>query len=298
MIRSALRQAVINNCKRDDKDSVIETALDLGLTELGKRRDFFDMRSESDLTLHYVGLSFEDGAWTASTKALVATGAFADYTYAAGHEIYISAGTGITAGFYGVASRTSDNAIVLSTSCGDDASDVAATGIGTLRKIALPTGTHHVMRVDVIDGTNSYECGIKSRRHLKSYHYHSHTGRPVVGMREGSNFRFYPMTDGSYILRVDVSILPAALTADGDEITLENADFALIAWATSYLFKSIQQFNVAREWDLEYERAVAALILDDVNQYTKYEHARIDGDGEHLPLRPWEDPFSTAKGGW
>jgi hypothetical protein len=61
-------------------------------------------------------LSGTTATWTAATKTLTATGAFTSYAFLAGDEIEITAGTGATTGVYTVASRTSANAIVLTTS--------------------------------------------------------------------------------------------------------------------------------------------------------------------------------------
>ena len=59
-----------------------------------------------------------DGGWTEATKTLTKTGAFTSYTFVAGDTIAVTAGTGATAGTYTIASRTSNNAIVLTTSIG------------------------------------------------------------------------------------------------------------------------------------------------------------------------------------
>ena len=58
-------------------------------------------------------ISIADGTWTTSSKTLTKTAGFATYTFAKGDIIEISAGTGATTGYYTIASRTSDNAIVL-----------------------------------------------------------------------------------------------------------------------------------------------------------------------------------------
>lgn len=63
-------------------------------------------------------ITITDGTWTEATKTLTKTAAFASYTYADGDTIKISDGTGATAATYTIASRTSDNAIVLVTSIG------------------------------------------------------------------------------------------------------------------------------------------------------------------------------------
>jgi hypothetical protein len=84
--------------------------------------------------LDNTGFALTDCTWTAGTKTLTKTGAFASYTYAAGHYTYISSATAGTVGLYTVASRTSDNTIVLGTliqgaGVASDQTDVA-TGTG------------------------------------------------------------------------------------------------------------------------------------------------------------------------
>lgn len=82
----------------------------------------------------YFGKVVLTGAtWTESTKTLTLTGGFTRYVLANSTRIYISGGTGATAGWYTIASRTSDNAVVLSTSIGADAdgqSDIAGYIVG------------------------------------------------------------------------------------------------------------------------------------------------------------------------
>jgi len=68
--------------------------------------------------------------WTESTKTLTKLTAFALYTWQPGDQIYISGGTAVTAGLYTIASKTSNNAIVLTTSIvtnGSNPTDVTAS---------------------------------------------------------------------------------------------------------------------------------------------------------------------------
>lgn len=68
---------------------------------------------------------FTAATWDNTAKTLTKTGAFTSYTYRPGDMIYISAGTGFTAGWYLITSRVSDNAITLSADVAGTA-DVAA----------------------------------------------------------------------------------------------------------------------------------------------------------------------------
>lgn len=63
-------------------------------------------------------ISLTGATWTESSKTITKTGAFASYVFSSGDTLTITGGTGATAATYYVASRTSDDAIVLTTSIG------------------------------------------------------------------------------------------------------------------------------------------------------------------------------------
>lgn len=87
------------------------------------------LRSAYPLTAR-APITITGGTWTNGTLTLTKTGAFANYTFRVNDLIAITGGTGATAGTYIVSSRTSDDAIVLSTTIGsgaDGQTDIAAT---------------------------------------------------------------------------------------------------------------------------------------------------------------------------
>lgn len=70
-------------------------------------------------------ISGTSASWTASSLTLTKASAFTNYTFVDGDEIEITAGSG-TEGFYEIASRTSANAIVLSSSLsGSNQTDIS-----------------------------------------------------------------------------------------------------------------------------------------------------------------------------
>lgn len=70
---------------------------------------------------------FTAATWTAATLTLTKTGAFTSYTFRNGDMIYLSAGTGHTVGWYRIASRTSNDAVVLASATGLSGADNADT---------------------------------------------------------------------------------------------------------------------------------------------------------------------------
>ncbi len=67
--------------------------------------------------------------WTDATKTLTETGAFADYCHRYGDQILLSAGTGVTVGLYTIASKTSDNAIVLESDINGGSGNIADSSV-------------------------------------------------------------------------------------------------------------------------------------------------------------------------
>lgn len=66
---------------------------------------------------------FTAATWTASTRTLTKTGAFASYTFQTADMIYLSAGTNLTPNWYTIQSRSSDDAIVLAAASGLSGTD-------------------------------------------------------------------------------------------------------------------------------------------------------------------------------
>jgi hypothetical protein len=72
----------------------------------------------------YIGATFTDGVYTDSSKNLLKTNAFT--ASKVGHYLYLT-GTGITSGYYKIATRTDASNVVLATDAGADATDVVCT---------------------------------------------------------------------------------------------------------------------------------------------------------------------------
>ena len=82
-------------------------------------------------------LSFADGAYTTATKTLTKAGAFAGFTFFSGARIKITAGTGVTPGWYEIASKVSSDAITTVVDIGGtDPADVAATSIASRHDVS------------------------------------------------------------------------------------------------------------------------------------------------------------------
>lgn len=118
---------------------------------LASLHDWNWMRRTARLNLR-ASITVTDGTWTEATRSLTLTDAFEDYVWVQGDEFKVTGGTGATTGFYEIASRTSDDVVVLDTSIGA-AANGSATIDGTLAldAIALPSDFKKFMAVQGSD---------------------------------------------------------------------------------------------------------------------------------------------------
>lgn len=87
-------------------------------------------------------LSITGGSFTTATKTLTKAGAFASYTHQVGDKINVTGGTGVTPGYYAVASKTDSDSIVLADDIGGtNPADVATDGIAKdFESVSTTTG--------------------------------------------------------------------------------------------------------------------------------------------------------------
>lgn len=100
-------------------------------------------------------ITFSDGDWTETSKTLNSTGAFTNYTFVDEDELQVTAGTGVTTGYYEVASRTDDDNIVLTTSLSTAGTDLSNTDITVefnTNTVTLPSDFLQIVSLDVTDG--------------------------------------------------------------------------------------------------------------------------------------------------
>lgn len=90
---------------------------------------------------------------SSSTVTLTSTGSFTNYTFLDGDRVEITSASGITTGFYDVASKTDSNVIVLKTSPGTTGTSVA----GTMRldTVALPSDFGEMQAGHAINADNN-----------------------------------------------------------------------------------------------------------------------------------------------
>jgi hypothetical protein len=183
-------------------------------------------RRQVRLTIHRVELS--GATWTEATKTLTLTGAFEGYTHTDGARVRVTGGTGATVGDYIVASRTSDDAIVLTTSLGADANGeddieaeltwVTMAGLGASEAFDSIASREWTFDDDESGGrrlswADADEMAVRKARNLE--------GRPEAFRTEHRTsyhvWHFAPEPDGDYTLRGEVFIQGPGTPANATE---------------------------------------------------------------------------------
>lgn len=82
--------------------------------------------------------TFTAGTWTAATKTLVKSNNWASYAFQSGDQIYISAGTGWTPGWFTIAQRVDASTLILASGSGSNGVNVAGGGIGQEYRVHFP----------------------------------------------------------------------------------------------------------------------------------------------------------------
>ncbi len=143
-------------------------------------------------------------------------------------------------------------------------SDVAI--IADSAYIDLPATAYQLLEVRLINGTSSYPIVVKTKKWLvdRWANIADHAaGRPVYGYIENSDLFLYPISDGSYTVRITVTTAPTFSSSDATENPIPVLDMALVCFATAFVMRSIQMFEYAAPWDLEYGKLFTGAKLGD-----------------------------------
>lgn len=143
-----IRQYILGHCVRRKEPlypdvQTVDNSIQEVLNELWNSAGWTFRRRTATMRIGVTELS--TATWTESSKTLTQTGAFASYTFQSGDIVRIESGTGAVPGDYRVASRTSDDAIVLvdslSAAAGNLSTGDIAGALQTVRFFGLDGAT-------------------------------------------------------------------------------------------------------------------------------------------------------------
>lgn len=122
------------------------------------------LRGTIGIGFQKLDMNINNGTWAAASRTLTSAGAFTSYTFVEGDQIYITAGTGHTAGWYTIASRVDANSITLVE---------ALTGLGGADNVDTDTDAIGVLGIATIDrpgvgASDMYDVALNIQSGLRS----------------------------------------------------------------------------------------------------------------------------------
>ena len=159
---------------------------------------------------------------------------------------------------------------------------------------SLPDNTYQLLEARLIDGTSSYPITIKSKRWLVKRWSNigdAGTSKPVFGYVENDRLYLYPVSGGSYSIRMTTCINPSFDSADSTENPIPSLNIALTHFATAHVFRNIQLFDAALVWDAEFMRAFITAKSGDKKGPEVHQ---LQPFGQEVPsiIEPYLDPFA------
>lgn len=156
-LRHALGGAAMSSIVTDAQTTENQTINEAGRTLFSLHP--WKYREGAQSRRDFYALSISDATWTNSTLTLTKTSGFATYSFRAGDYVEVTAGTGATLGRYYIASRTSDNAIVLEQTIGSDANGQTDIDF-SLRQpsVALPSDFAELVSLRLTDSLYQTVC--------------------------------------------------------------------------------------------------------------------------------------------
>ena len=116
-------------------------------------------------------------------------------------------------------------------------------------------------------------------------------GKPLYGYLEGKTLFVVPVPNDDFTIRYSYFRLHPALTADGSELLIRQADAAVIAYANYWVWQSLQNAVDADRWLQAYARDLSsAITVDKANSAVKMVADTRVGPAV-IPSEFWNDPF-------
>ncbi len=279
MDREEIRGLVAFNLgKRTDKDSLINSAINLSFIEIQRKHVFSEQKSTpTDLTL-----TSQDG-WVVDTDYETD-----DITYY-GYVFY---------------QALSDHTSESTSEPGEGVSwetywtDLGSFYPGTTH-VVLPT-SFKILEARLWKAQTSGVIKIKSKTWV-GLRYPQFpaiaAGLPIYGYLEGGNLYLLPVIGSSgYKVRLTIATVITPFTQDTDESDVSNIDDVIINYATYWSFKSMKMYQDAAVWWEGFKKSLREAIINDERQpAVEYQAHRVTDVETRTPgPKPHEDPFNRG----
>jgi len=160
--------------------------------------------------------------------------------------------------------------------------------------VALDTVADHLIEARVIDSTNSYHLSLISKKefvYLFPNVSADTAGAPEYAYVEDGTLYVYPKADDDYTIRTTVARQMDSLSDDSDTPEVDGVDAAIVAWAASWIYDTIEMPELANRWLQRYEVLMVDAIKSDRRRPGVDRRAIQARSEESLPSQYWLKPF-------
>lgn len=121
------------------------------------------------------------------------------------------------------------------------------------------------------------------------------TSRPFRMYKDGHTIFFDCIANNPYIIRVTGFSLDV-FNSDVSSPLLYNADEVLVAYATANVYRSIQMYDDANVWDMQFKKLFNLFVSSEEKDVGRERIARPWKNPDQTPrnnvIPPWLDPFA------
>ncbi len=164
------------------------------------------------------------------------------------------------------------------------------------QSVELADNVARMFQVTVVDGTLSRPLIGRSKSYVEERYPSPESwpvGKPTYGYLEGRTLYMVPRPDQAYVIRYSYYKLHPDLDDPTSEVLIRHAGAAIAAYATFWVFQSIEKLKEAEQWYATYLRQLAAAKKLDSDSFTKYQaipRANVGRVGKYR-YPDWTDPF-------
>lgn len=171
-----------------------------------------------------------------------------------------------------------------------DPLDVASGAIS----VAIPSTVVRMVKAYWILDTNSWAIEVRPREYVLTRYPNIDatlsSSYPTMGYLEGNVLYLFPIPNADGIVKVTYQYLPTLVNGT-DTLPVALLDEAVIAYATSWCFKSVQLWQDAAMWEQLFTAAMQTAILADRDQSIIEFKKDLSGGVESSP-DALHDPFA------
>lgn len=178
--------------------------------------------------------------------------------------------------------------------------EASVTLVVDATSVSLESDVRRLVEVRVLDGTSSYKLRIRPMdwvvKMFPDLSVRS-SGKPRHGYLQGTTLHFVPKSDDTYTVKYSYYKLHPDLINDTTSILILQADEAIIAYATHWVFKSLQLHNDASQWlglfAIELANAKRADRSPAIEFVADQRGRNVSASGDY-----WFDPFVRSVPGY